>query len=170
MTGKPCNVDSDPPLKPGGRWCVLPQYGVLLKFADYLEIFTNLFAQVPTPSDERNRRQERNQNRGRRFRPCFEINHECDRTLRGLPGRPPHLKRCPALSGSILVDHEGLALCPHCEITRTLRRVDKVRAITPRARPRQWRDILAAALAQQVAISVRGTVISHLRRTPRFML
>jgi hypothetical protein len=34
------------------------------------------------------------------------------------------------------------------------------------ARPRQWRDILAAALIQQDAISVRGTVITHLRRTP----
>lgn len=35
-----------------------------------------------------------------------------------------------------------------------------------RARPRQWRNILTAALAQQQAISVRSTVISHLRRTP----
>lgn len=35
-----------------------------------------------------------------------------------------------------------------------------------RARPRKWRDILAAALAQQEAISVRGTVINHLRREP----
>ncbi len=35
-----------------------------------------------------------------------------------------------------------------------------------RARPRQWRDILVAALIQQDAISVRGTVITHLRRTP----
>jgi hypothetical protein len=32
------------------------------------------------------------------------------------------------------------------------------------ARPRQWRDILAASLAQHEA--VRGTVISYLRRTP----
>jgi hypothetical protein len=40
------------------------------------------------------------------------------------------------------------------------------RIATRRARPRQWRDILAAALAQQEAISVRGTVINHLRRTP----
>ncbi len=37
---------------------------------------------------------------------------------------------------------------------------------TAQARPRQWRDILAAALAQQAAISVRGTVIGYLRRTP----
>jgi hypothetical protein len=35
-----------------------------------------------------------------------------------------------------------------------------------RARPHNWRDILAAALAQHEAISVRGTVINHLRRTP----
>jgi hypothetical protein len=35
-----------------------------------------------------------------------------------------------------------------------------------RARPRQWRDILTAALAQQEAISVRGTVTDHLRRPP----
>ena len=31
---------------------------------------------------------------------------------------------------------------------------------------RQWRDIFASALAEHEAISVRGTVISHLRRTP----
>jgi hypothetical protein len=40
------------------------------------------------------------------------------------------------------------------------------KATTGRARPRQWRDILAAALVRQEAISVRGTIISYLRRTP----
>jgi hypothetical protein len=40
------------------------------------------------------------------------------------------------------------------------------RARTARARPRKWRDILAAALAQQEAVTVRGTVTSHLRRKP----
>jgi hypothetical protein len=44
--------------------------------------------------------------------------------------------------------------------------VDVERAAIPRTRPRQWRDILAAALIRQEVISVRGTVISHLRRTP----
>jgi hypothetical protein len=44
--------------------------------------------------------------------------------------------------------------------------VDVERTTTHRARPRQWRDILASALAEHEAISVRGTVISHLRRTP----
>ena len=39
-------------------------------------------------------------------------------------------------------------------------------ASTSRARPRRWREVLAFALAQQEAISVRGTVVSHLRRTP----
>jgi hypothetical protein len=41
-----------------------------------------------------------------------------------------------------------------------------VERTAPRARPRQWRDIIASALAEHEAISVRGTVISHLRRTP----
>jgi hypothetical protein len=45
-------------------------------------------------------------------------------------------------------------------------RVDVERTASHRARPRQWRDILASALAEHEAISVRGTVISHLRRTP----
>jgi hypothetical protein len=49
---------------------------------------------------------------------------------------------------------------------RTLRHVDLERATAPRARPRQWREILADALAGHEAISVRGTVIDHLRRTP----
>jgi hypothetical protein len=40
------------------------------------------------------------------------------------------------------------------------------RARTARARSRKWRDILAAALAQQEAVTVRGTVTSHLRRKP----
>jgi hypothetical protein len=44
--------------------------------------------------------------------------------------------------------------------------VDVERAATIGVAHRQWRDILTAALAQQDAISVRGTVISHLRRTP----
>jgi hypothetical protein len=44
--------------------------------------------------------------------------------------------------------------------------VDVERTATHRARPRQWRDILTSALAEHEAISVRGTVINHLRRTP----
>jgi nucleotide-binding universal stress UspA family protein len=44
---------------------------------------------------------------------------------------------------------------------------DVPRAPTHRARPRQWRDILAFALAQREAIGVRSTVINHLRGTPR---
>jgi hypothetical protein len=44
---------------------------------------------------------------------------------------------------------------------------DVPRAPTHRARPRQWRDILAFALAQREAICVRSTVINHLRGTPR---
>jgi hypothetical protein len=36
----------------------------------------------------------------------------------------------------------------------------------PRPRLRRWREILADALARQEAISVPGTVTSHLRRTP----
>jgi hypothetical protein len=40
------------------------------------------------------------------------------------------------------------------------------RAAIARRRPRKWRDIFTAALAQQEAISVRGTVISYLRRKP----
>jgi hypothetical protein len=51
-------------------------------------------------------------------------------------------------------------------LARRLRRVDVERTATHRARPRQWRDILASALAEHEAISVRGAVISHLRRTP----
>jgi hypothetical protein len=51
-------------------------------------------------------------------------------------------------------------------LARTLRRVDVERTTNHRARPRQWRDILASALAEHEAISVRGTVIDHLRRTP----
>jgi hypothetical protein len=51
-------------------------------------------------------------------------------------------------------------------LARTLRRVDVERTTNHRARPRQWRDILASALAEHEAISVRGTVINHLRRTP----
>jgi hypothetical protein len=51
-------------------------------------------------------------------------------------------------------------------LTRTLRRVDVERTTNHRARPRQWRDLLAAALAEHEAISVRRTVISHLRRMP----
>jgi hypothetical protein len=45
---------------------------------------------------------------------------------------------------------------------------DVPRAPSPRyrPRPRQWRDILTFALAQREAISVRSTVINHLRRTP----
>jgi hypothetical protein len=50
-------------------------------------------------------------------------------------------------------------------LTRTLRRVDVERTTNHRARPRQWRDLLASALAEHEAISVRGTVINHLRRT-----
>jgi transposase-like protein len=50
----------------------------------------------------------------------------------------------------------------------TMRPVGRPRPASARvrSRPRQWRDILTAALAQQEAISVRGTVISYLRRTP----
>jgi hypothetical protein len=48
----------------------------------------------------------------------------------------------------------------------TLRRLDVERIASHRARPGQWRDILASALAEHEAISVRGTVISHLRRAP----
>ena len=44
--------------------------------------------------------------------------------------------------------------------------MDVERTTNHRARPRQWRDLLASALAEHEAISVRGTVISHLRRTP----
>ena len=51
-------------------------------------------------------------------------------------------------------------------LTRTLRRVDVERTTNHRARPRQWRDLLASGLAEHEAISVRGTVINHLRRTP----
>ena len=51
-------------------------------------------------------------------------------------------------------------------LTRTLRRVDVERTTNRRARPRQWRDLLASALAEHEAISVRGTVINHLRRMP----
>jgi hypothetical protein len=40
------------------------------------------------------------------------------------------------------------------------------RARAPRAHPRQWREILTDALARQDVVSVRGTVIDHLRRTP----
>lgn len=40
------------------------------------------------------------------------------------------------------------------------------RAPTPRTHPRQWRQILTDALARQDAVSVRGTVVDHLRRTP----
>ncbi len=39
-------------------------------------------------------------------------------------------------------------------------------AVTRTGRPRAWGDILSDALADQEAISVRGTVTSHLRRTP----
>jgi hypothetical protein len=55
---------------------------------------------------------------------------------------------------------------PAASLARTLRRVDVGRTAIHRARPRQWRDLLASALAEHEAISVRGTVISHLRRTP----
>ena len=55
---------------------------------------------------------------------------------------------------------------PAASSARTLRRVDVERTAIQRARPRQWRDLLAAALAEHEAISVRRTVISHLRRTP----
>jgi hypothetical protein len=55
---------------------------------------------------------------------------------------------------------------PPPSLTRTLRRVDVERTTNHRARPRQWRDLLASALAEHEAISVRGTVINHLRRTP----
>ena len=55
---------------------------------------------------------------------------------------------------------------PAASLTRTLRRVDVERTANHRARPRRWRDLLASALAEHGAISVRGTVISHLRRTP----
>ena len=44
--------------------------------------------------------------------------------------------------------------------------MDVERTTNHRARPRQWRDLLASALAEHEAISVRGTVINHLRRTP----
>jgi hypothetical protein len=40
------------------------------------------------------------------------------------------------------------------------------RTAARRARPGQWRDILATALVRQEAVSVRGTVISHLHRSP----
>ena len=55
---------------------------------------------------------------------------------------------------------------PAASLTRTLRRVGVDRTANHRARPRRWRDLLASALAEHGAISVRGTVISHLRRTP----
>jgi hypothetical protein len=45
--------------------------------------------------------------------------------------------------------------------------VNVERAQAPRTRPRQWREILAFALAQRDAIGVRGTVIDHLHRMPR---
>jgi hypothetical protein len=44
--------------------------------------------------------------------------------------------------------------------------VDVERTGALRARPRQWRDILADALARREVISVRGTITNHLRRTP----
>ena len=56
--------------------------------------------------------------------------------------------------------------CGLIEPPRTLPRVEVEQAAAPRTRPRQWRDILAFALAQREIISVRGTVIDHLRRTP----
>ena len=48
----------------------------------------------------------------------------------------------------------------------TMRRVGRPGARTPRPRPRQWREIPADSLARQEAVSIRSTVISHLRRTP----
>jgi hypothetical protein len=43
---------------------------------------------------------------------------------------------------------------------------DRERAGAHRARPRRWRQILADALARHAVVSVRSTVIGHLRRTP----
>jgi hypothetical protein len=48
---------------------------------------------------------------------------------------------------------------------RTLRPLDVKAAATPRARARQWREMLTDALARHEAISVPSTVIDHLRRT-----
>jgi hypothetical protein len=54
-----------------------------------------------------------------------------------------------------------------CPCTRPpVRPVDVERTTNHPARSRQWRDLLASALAEHEAISVRGTVIKHLRRTP----
>jgi hypothetical protein len=47
-----------------------------------------------------------------------------------------------------------------------MRSVGRSTARTASTQPRQWRDILTKALAQHEAVSVRGTVISYLRRTP----
>jgi hypothetical protein len=91
------------------------------------------------------------------------------------PGRTPDRVRSPRREGRLARSAIQVA---H---PRTLQQQCGVRAIPAapvgllhcrragsptRARPRQWREILADALAQREAISVRSTVIDHLRRTP----
>jgi hypothetical protein len=64
------------------------------------------------------------------------------------------------------VQPSSVEAVPAASLARTLRRVDVERTTNHRVRPRQWRDLLASALAEHEAISVRGTVINHLGRTP----
>jgi hypothetical protein len=51
-------------------------------------------------------------------------------------------------------------------LTSPIRPPGRPKATRARAHPRRWRQILTDALTRQDAVSVRGTVIDHLRRTP----